>query len=139
MGSIIATVVWQWTPFEMLILLAGLQGQPGDVLEAARVDGASVWATFREITLPHLRPYLELGVLLGAIYVVNTFDAIYMMTQGGPGTATTNLPYYIYQTFYTAHDYGLASAAGVIVVILTIIVATIALRTVFSLFKEEGR
>jgi sorbitol/mannitol transport system permease protein len=137
LASIIATVVWQWTPFEMLILLAGLQSQPRDVLEAARVDGASAWATFREITLPHLRSYLELGILLGAIYVVNTFDAIYMITQGGPGTATTNLPFYIYQRAFEGFDIGQAAALGVVTVVLTIIVATVALRTVFTLFIEN--
>jgi sorbitol/mannitol transport system permease protein len=132
-----ATVIWQWTPFEMLILLAGLQGQPRDVLEAARVDGASAWASFREITLPHLRPYLELGVLLGSIYVVNTFDAIYMITQGGPGTATTNLPFYIYQRAFEGFDIGQAAALGVVTVVGTIVVATIALRTVFRVFVEN--
>ncbi len=136
-ASVMATVVWQWTPFEMLILLAGLQGQPRDVLEAARVDGASAWASFREITLPHLRSYLELGVLLGAIYVVNTFDAIYMVTQGGPGTATTNLPYYIYQRAFQGFDIGQAAALGVVTVVGTIIVATIALRTVFTVFVDN--
>jgi sorbitol/mannitol transport system permease protein len=137
LGSVIATVVWQWTPFEMLILLAGLQSQPRDVLEAARVDGASAWASFREITLPHLRSYLELGVLLGSIYVVNTFDAIYMITQGGPGTATTNLPFYIYQRAFEGFDIGQAAALGVVTVVGTIIVATVALRTVFRLFIEN--
>jgi sorbitol/mannitol transport system permease protein len=140
MASVIATVVWQWTPFEMLILLAGLQSQPRDVLEAARVDGASAWASFRELTLPHLRTYLELGVLLGAIYIVNTFDAIYMLTQGGPGTATTNLPFYIYQRAFEGFDVGQAAALGVVTVVGTIIVATIALRVVFRSFIEnEGR
>jgi sorbitol/mannitol transport system permease protein len=137
MGSVIATVVWQWTPFEMLILLAGLQGQPRDVLEAARVDGASAWASFREVTLPHLRTYLELGVLLGAIYIVNTFDAIYMLTQGGPGTATTNLPFYIYQRAFQGFDVGQAAALGVVTVVGTIIVATVALRVVFRSFIEN--
>ncbi|HEX3629445.1 MAG TPA: sugar ABC transporter permease [Candidatus Dormibacteraeota bacterium] len=137
LASVIATVVWQWTPFEMLILLAGLQSQPRDVLEAARVDGASSWAIFREITLPHLRSYLELGILLGAIYVVNTFDVIYMITQGGPGTATTNLPYYIYQRAFQGFDIGQAAALGVVTVVGTIIVATVALRTVFKLFIEN--
>jgi sorbitol/mannitol transport system permease protein len=137
LGSVIATVVWQWTPFEMLILLAGLQGQPRDVLEAARVDGATAWGTFREVTLPHLRPYLELGILLGAIYVVNTFDAIYMITQGGPGTATTNLPFYIYQRAFEGFQIGQAAALGVVTVIGTIIVATVALRTVFKIFIEN--
>jgi sorbitol/mannitol transport system permease protein len=137
LASVIATVVWQWTPFEMLILLAGLQSQPRDVLEASRVDGASALGTFREITLPHLRSYLELGFLLGSIYVVNTFDVIYMMTQGGPGTATTNLPYYIYQRAFQGFDIGQAAALGVVTVVGTIIVATVALRTVFGLFIEN--
>jgi sorbitol/mannitol transport system permease protein len=137
LASVIATVVWQWTPFEMLILLAGLQSQPRDVLEASRVDGASAWSTFRELTLPHLRSYLELGILLGAIYVVNTFDAIYMITQGGPGTATTNLPFYIYQRAFEGFDIGQAAALGVVTVVGTIIVATIALRTVFQVFIEN--
>lgn len=138
LGSVIVTVVWQWTPFEMLILLAGLQSQPRDVLEAARVDGASALATFREITLPHLRSYLELGILLGAIYVVNTFDAIYMITQGGPGTSTTNLPFYIYQRAFEGFDIGQAAALGVVTVVGTIIVATVALRTLFSIFIEDN-
>lgn len=135
--AIIAALVWQWTPFMMLILLAGLQGRPLDVVEAARIDGASGWQIFTNMTLPHLRQYIELAGLLGAIYVVQNFDAVFTITSGGLGTA--NLPYYIYQTFYTAQDYGRASAAGVVVVIGTIIIATFALRSVFSLFKEESR
>jgi sorbitol/mannitol transport system permease protein len=137
MPAVIAALVWQWTPFMMLILLAGLQAQPGDILEAARVDGASAVQTFRFLTLPHLRQYLELSVLLGSIYVVQTFDAVYTITQGGPGTATTNLPYEIYLTMFRKYEYGEAAAAGVVVVAGTIIVATFALRTVSSLFREE--
>jgi sorbitol/mannitol transport system permease protein len=138
--TIITTLVWQWTPFMMLILLAGLQSQSTDILEAARVDGANAWQIFVGMTLPHLRQYLELGALLGSIYLVNTFDSIYTITQGGPGTATTNLPYEIYQTIFSKFEYGEASAAGVVVVILTIIVATFALRVISGLFKmEESR
>ena len=129
-------LIWQWTPFMMLILLAGLQSRPLDVIEAARIDGASSWDIFRYMTLPHLRQYLELGALLGSIYIVQNFDAVFTITSGGLGTA--NLPYTIYQTFYNAHDYGRASAAGVVVVIGTIVIATLALRTVSSLFREEN-
>nr|CAA9311735.1 MAG: Various polyols ABC transporter, permease protein 1 [uncultured Nocardioidaceae bacterium] len=129
-------LIWQWTPFMMLILLAGLQSRPLDVVEAARVDGASDWQIFRYMTFPHLRQYLELGGLLGSIYVVQNFDAVFTITSGGLGTA--NLPFTIYQTFYNAQDYGRASAAGVVVVIGTIIIATFALRTVSTLFREEG-
>ncbi|OJF14036.1 carbohydrate ABC transporter permease [Couchioplanes caeruleus] len=139
-AAVVATLVWQWTPFMMLILLAGLQSQSEEVLEAARVDGAHAWQIFTRMTLPHLRQYLELGALLGSIYLVNTFDSVFSITQGGPGTATTNLPYEIYLTTFRKFEYGEASAAGVIVVLLTIIVATFALRVISTLFRmEEGR
>jgi sorbitol/mannitol transport system permease protein len=137
MPAVIAALVWQWTPFMMLILLAGLQSQPGDVLEAAKIDRADGIQTFRYITLPHLRQYIELSALLGSIYVLQTFDAIFTITQGGPGSATTNLPYEIYLTMFRKYEYGEAAAAGVVVVIGSIIVATFALRTISSLFNEE--
>ena len=134
--SIAVALIWQWTPFMMLILLAGLQGRPLDIYEAARVDGAGNWQIFRELTLPYLRQYLELGALLGSIYVVQNFDAVFTITSGGLGTA--NLPYFIYQTFFAAHDYGLASAAGVVVVVATIAIATFALRSISTLLREES-
>lgn len=135
--AIVAAIVWQWTPFMMLILLAGLQSRPLDVVEAARIDGASGWQIFVNMTLPHLRQYIELSALLGAIYTVQNFDHVFTITSGALGTA--NLPYFIYQTFYTAQDYGRASAAGVVVVIGTLLIAMGALRTMFTLFKEESR
>lgn len=138
LASVMAALVWQWTPFMMLLLLAGLQSMPGDQLEAARVDGAGGWAIFRELTLPHLRRFLELGVVLGAIYLVNTFDAVYMITQGGPGTASANLPFYIYQRAFLGFDIGQSAAMGVVVVVLTIIVATFALRLLFRSFAAAG-
>ena len=137
LGSVIVVMIWQWTPFMTLIVLAGLQGQPQDTLEAAKVDGAGAFATFRELTFPHLRPYIELGILLGSIYLVNVFDAVRLMTNGGPGTATTNLPFYLYQQVNFAFDVGGAAAAGVITVILTIIVATFALRMFARVFQFE--
>ncbi|MGW2422447.1 carbohydrate ABC transporter permease [Streptomyces sp. NPDC001709] len=130
-----AALVWQWTPFMMLILLAGLQSRDPEQMEAARVDGANEWQVFRYLTLPHLRRYLELGALLGSIYIVQNFDAVFTITSGGLGTA--NLPYTVYQSFYQAHENGLASAAGVLVVIGSIVIATFALRVVSSLFREE--
>ena len=135
--SVIAVMIWQWTPFMTLIVLAGLQSQPSDTLEAAKVDGAGALATFRELTLPHLRPYIELGILLGSIYLVNAFDAVRLMTNGGPGTSTTNLPFYLYQQVNYAFDVGGAAAAGVVTVILTIIIATLALRMFARVFQFE--
>ena len=133
--SVAADLIWQWTPFMMLILLAGLQSRPLDVIEAARVDGANSWQIFRWMTFPHLRQYLELAALLGSIYIVQNFDAVFTITSGGLGTA--NLPYTIYEEFFQAHDYGAASAAGVIVVIGSLLIANFALRIVSSLLKEE--
>jgi sorbitol/mannitol transport system permease protein len=135
--SVIGVMIWQWTPFMTLIVLAGLQSQPADTLEAAKVDGAGALATFRELTLPHLRPYIELGVLLGSIYLVNAFDAVRLLTNGGPGTSTTNLPFYLYQQVNYAFDVGGAAAAGVVTVVLTIIVATFALRMFARVFQFE--
>jgi len=136
--TIIAFLTWMWTPFMVLLALAGLQSQAEDQLEAARVDGAGSWRIFRSLTLPQLRPYIELGVLLGSIYIVQAFDGIYIITAGGPATDTTNLPYYIYQTAFQAFDIGRASAMAVIVVIATILIATVALRLISSIFSEEG-
>jgi sorbitol/mannitol transport system permease protein len=130
-------LIWTWTPFMTLILLAGLQSRPGDVLEAASVDGANSWQVFANITMPHMRRYLELGGLLGSIYVVQTFDTVFVMTGGALGTA--NLPYTVYETLYSAQNYGLASAQGVVVVIFSIAIATFLLRTVSTLFAEETR
>jgi sorbitol/mannitol transport system permease protein len=133
--AVIMAIVWQWTPFMMLLILAGLQSQPDDVLEAAGVDGASNFAIFREITLPHLRRFIELGIVLGTIYLINTFDSIYMMTQGGPGIASSNLPFYIYQRAFLGFDVGQSAAMGVVVAILTTIVSTFALRLIFRTFS----
>ena len=138
LASIVIVLTWQWTPFMMLILLAGLQSQSPEILEAAKVDGASGWNTFRRITLPHMRQFIELSTLLGSIFIVQTFDAIFMITQGGPGTATTNLPYFIYLKAFRAFDVGEAAAAGVIVVVATIVIATFALRVISNLFQEEA-
>ena len=138
--SVIVALVWQWTPFMMLLILAGLQSMPRDILEAGRVDGAGAFQLFRELTLPHLRRFIELGAVLGAIYLVNTFDQIYMMTQGGPGTQSANLPFYIYQRAFLGFDIGQAAAMGVVVVIFTMIIASFALRLIFKSFtgKEEA-
>jgi sorbitol/mannitol transport system permease protein len=139
MATIVAIEVWRWTPFMMLIILAGLQSQNLETLEAAYVDGADAVSTFRYITLPFIRPFVELGALLGSLFIVQTFDSIYMITQGGPGQATTNIPFLLYLVAFQGFDVGKASAIGVFAVILTMIVATFALRTLFTIFHVEAR
>jgi len=139
MVAVVTVEVWRWTPFMMLIILAGLQSQNPEVLEAARVDGANAFHAFRRITLPLVRPFLELGALLGSLFVVQTFDSIYMLTFGGPGEDTTNIPFLLYLVAFQGFNIGQASAIGVVAVILTTIVATFALRTLFSIFQMEAR
>jgi sorbitol/mannitol transport system permease protein len=135
--SIIITLIWQWTPFMMLIILAGLQSQPSDVLEAAKVDGAAPFAIFRQLTLAHLRPYMELGVLLGAIYLIQVYDQIAVITGGGPGS--TNVPYYVFQrSIGGGWQFGLASAYSIVVVVASIVIATFALRVLSRLLKGEA-
>ncbi len=135
-ASIVTVLVWQWTPFMMLIVLAGLQGQPPDVLEAAKVDGATSLGVFRQITLRHLRPYFELGLLLGTIYIVQAFDHVAVMTGGGPGS--TNIPYFVYQrSIGGGWLFGRASAYSIVVVIAALIIANLSLRLVSSLLEGE--
>jgi sorbitol/mannitol transport system permease protein len=134
--SIVTVLVWQWTPFMMLIILAGLQSQSQEVIEAAKVDGATAFGTFRQLTLPHLRRYLELGALLGTIYLIQVFDHIDVMTGGGPGS--TNIPRFVYEkSIGGGWLFGQASAYSILVVIASIIVATAALRVLSSLLKGE--
>jgi sorbitol/mannitol transport system permease protein len=135
--TIVIVLIWQWTPFMMLIILAGLQSQPTDVLEAALLDGASRWKIFTAFTLPHVRRYLELSTLLGAIYIFQNFDAVFTLTAGSFGTA--NLPFSIYRTFFEAQNYGLASAMGVVTVAGTLLIVTLGLRGLTSLTDESSR
>jgi polyol transport system permease protein len=134
--SIIAMATWQWAPFMMLILLAGLQGISDEVREAARIDGAGPVTEFRRITLPLLAPYIELAVLLGLIYILQLFAEIYVATQGGPGTETTTIPYYVYQTISQANDVGTASAQAVLAIIFSSVIAALLLRLLSRTFRK---
>ncbi|WP_028067677.1 carbohydrate ABC transporter permease [Solirubrobacter soli] len=134
--SLIIVLIWQWTPFMMLIILAGLQSQPADVLEAAKVDGATPFGVFRQLTLSHLRPYMELGILLGTIYLIQVYDQIAVMTGGGPGS--TNVPYFVFQrSIGGGWEFGQASSYSIVVVIASIAIATVALRVLSNLLKGE--
>jgi sorbitol/mannitol transport system permease protein len=136
--SIIGMAVWQWAPFMMLILLAGLQGIPEELHEAAQLDGAGLWREFRKITLPMLGPFVEIAVLLGVIYVLQIFAEIFVATQGGPGTATTTVPFYVYQTISQANDVGAASAEGVLAIVFASIVAALLLRLLARSFRRQA-
>nr|WP_316862465.1 sugar ABC transporter permease [uncultured Cohaesibacter sp.] len=113
---VIFVTVWAHSGFFMIILLAGLQSIPGDVYEAAKMDKASAWRVFSKITVPMLRPVLLVVFILAVIRSVQTFDEIYVLTGGGPGSATMLLVQYIYETGFAAQprNYGLAAAASLL-------------------------
>lgn len=126
--SVMFIIAWEWTPFVMLVILAGLQSIPGEIYEAAKVDGANSLMIFWRITLPMLRKAYQIALLFGTIFIFQTFGEIFLTTAGGPGTSTMTLPYYTYQTAFISAQIGLAAALGVIGVIIAIVAARGMLR-----------
>jgi sorbitol/mannitol transport system permease protein len=137
MVSVIMIVVWQWTPFMMLILLAGLQSLDAEQLEAAQIDGANGPTLFRYIIVPHLRRYIELAILMETLFILSIFGEIFVTTSGGPGIQTTNLSFAIYQEAFQRWNIGSASAMGVYAIILANILLALFLRVLRS-GRSEG-
>ncbi|TFJ93285.1 sugar ABC transporter permease [Lentibacillus salicampi] len=135
--SIILIVSWMWTPFFMLILLAGLQSLPAELIEAAQLDGANKMGQFIHVTIPHLFRYIEVVLLLGLMFILQVFGEIYVTTAGGPGYASTNLSFLVYRIGFQNWDIGEASAVGVLTVILTIIMMLFMFRLLRRMFREE--
>ena len=121
--SVTFIVAWEWTPFVMLVILAGLQAVPGEVMEAAKVDGANAFTAFWRVVFPLLRRPYEIAILFGTIFIFQTFGEIYVTTAGGPGLTTNTLPYYTYRTALSSFQIGQAAALGVIGVIVAILAA----------------
>lgn len=126
--SLILVDTWQWTPFIMLIALAGLTAVPRYLYEAAAIDRASGWFRLRHITLPLVWPLLLIGVLFRAIEAFRLFDLVYILTSGGPGTSTETLSYGVYKTAFLGFDTGKASAYGMLMVVVVIVLAQVYLR-----------
>jgi multiple sugar transport system permease protein len=108
--AVVVAELWRGVPFFAILLLAGLQTIPGDLYEAAHVDGAGRWRRFVHVTLPHLRDAIVLSTLLRAVWEFNNVDLIYTLTGGGPANQTTTLPVYIARTAVDSHDFGYGSA-----------------------------
>ena len=126
---IVVMTIWGWSGFAVVIYLAALQGIPQDLVEAAAIDGAGRWSTFRKITLPLLSPAsLFLAVWL-TINALQLFDEVYLSTQGGPLGATTVLVYYLYQqAFQTNFNFGYASAIAYLLFVVILVVTAIQFR-----------
>lgn len=130
LGSVILIVSWEWLPFATLILLTALQSLDSEQQEAAEIDGASAFARFRYLTLPHLARAITVVVLIETIFLLGIFAEILVTTNGGPGTASTNLTFLVYAQSLLQFDVGLGSAGGIVAVILANIVAFFLLRTI---------
>ncbi|WP_145004994.1 carbohydrate ABC transporter permease [Pseudomonas oryzihabitans] len=126
--SIILIVSWQWLPFAILILMTAMQSLDQEQKEAARLDGAGPVAIFWHLTLPHLARPIAVVVMIETIFLLSVFAEIYTTTSGGPGFASTNLAYLIYNQALLQFDVGLASAGGLIAVLIANIAAIILVR-----------
>ena len=135
MFTVVMLVVWQWTPFFVLILLAGLQSIPEEILESARLDGAGWLRTILRIKIPAIANHIEVAVMTGLIFILKVFGLIYVTTAGGPGTASTNLPFIVFRTGFYRWDVGRAAAMAVITVVLTLIF----LNLLFTLVRRKSR
>jgi sorbitol/mannitol transport system permease protein len=129
-------VAWQWVPFATLILLTALQSLDQEQMEAAHMDGAGPVARLRYIMLPHLARPISIVVMIETIFLLSVFAEILVTTSGGPGSASTNLPYLVYKTALLRFDVGGASAGGIVAVVLANIVAFFLVR---SVARDMGR
>jgi multiple sugar transport system permease protein len=128
--SLVAVETWQWTPLVMLIVLGGLASMPRDPFESAEIDGANGWQKFRYITLPMILPFIMVAVIIRSIDALKSFDIIFAMTQGGPGTASETINIYLYNVAFSYYDIGYASAIAVVffIVIIAMSMILLALR-----------
>ncbi|GAA2800506.1 sugar ABC transporter permease [Kribbella solani] len=128
--SIAVTSAWKGFGYSMLILLAGLQAVPKSYLEAAMIDGASTWQRFRYVTLPQLRPVLFFVLVIETIGAFQVFDAMYVMTGGGPVRSSYSLVYFLYDSGFKYFDFGYASAIGLVLFLIVLIVSLVQRRLV---------
>jgi multiple sugar transport system permease protein len=131
--SIFLTDTWQWTPFLALIILAALQSQPQDIVEAARLDGASGWSMFRFVTVPLILPVTGIGILLRGVDLFKTFDLVFILTQGGPGNSSETLTFFTYVQGFKFFNPSYASAMSFIQLILV----TIAAKAFLSFIRRQ--
>ena len=134
MLSLIVAEVWKTTPFVTLIALAGLQGIPADVLDAARVDGLGAWQRFRRVTLPLLAPSLLVAFAFRTVQAYGAFDVVYVMTGGGPGGATETVSLYAFQNYFRYLDFAYGSA----IAIQGVLLAAVGLAIVLRLARPRG-
>ena len=125
--SLVLVETWQWTPLVMLIVLGGIAALPTEPYESAQIDGAGMWQMFRYITLPLVLPFIFIAAMIRSIDAVKSFDIIFAITQGGPGTASETINVYLYSVAFVYYDLGYGSAIAVIFFVLIIVLAALLL------------
>jgi multiple sugar transport system permease protein len=126
--SLVLVETWQWTPLVMLIVLGGLAAIPTEPYESAEIDGANAFQRFRYITLPMIAPFLMVAVIIRTIDALKSFDIIYAITQGGPGTASETINLYLYSVAFAYYDVGYGSAIAVVFFALVIALSLLMLH-----------
>ncbi len=132
MVAVVASDVWHWAPYMTLVMLGGLASIPKETEEAARIDGAGSFRVFWDVTLPQLWPVIGIVAILKTVFALKAFDSIYTLSNGGPGTSTQTLAYYIYNTAFGYYDMGYAAAAAYILTATLLCVAVFYLRLVLK-------
>jgi len=125
--AVILVDVWKDTPFFAILILAGLQGIPDEIYEAARIDGASRFKLFTHITIPHIRSLIIILTIFFSLWRLTIFDLVYAMTQGGPGSSTSLLSYRIAMEGFRNLNYGYASSIAILLLLIVIIIASVGL------------
>jgi multiple sugar transport system permease protein len=130
MAAVVASDVWHWAPYMTLIILGGLASVPKETEEAARIDGAGPIRVFIDVTLPQIMPVLAVVAILKSVFALKAFDTIFTLSNGGPGTSTQTLAYYVYNTAFGYYDLGYAAAAAYILTAILLTIAMFYLRLV---------
>jgi len=136
--SVLIANIWIGIPFNMVILYGGLAAVPSDLYEAASIDGAGAWDSFRSITWPLLRPVSTVVLVLGVIYTLRVFDVVMAITRGGPGNASQTLNTWGYQLSFTRLDFGLGAAVGDLLIVIAMVFGLIYLRSTYRQANEAS-
>jgi multiple sugar transport system permease protein len=131
MGALISADVWHWAPYFTFMLMGGLASIPPETQEAARIDGASNWRVFRDVTLPQLAPVLAIAVILKSVFALKVFDSIVTMTGGGPGRSTTTLAFFAYHIGFRDYDFGYAAAVAYVLTAMLFMLSLFYMRFAF--------
>lgn len=132
MAALVSADVWHWAPYFSFMLMGGLASIPPETQEAGRIDGASNWRVFRDITLPQLAPVLIVAVILKSVFALKVFDSIVTMTAGGPGNSTTTLGFFAYHLGFRNYDFGYAAAVAYILTAILFLLSLSYMRFAFK-------